>query len=171
MLILVGFMPCYWEDNNTSHRKYEWYLARAKVTKWSEFQNIYILQPSDSKMAPKPKLTESSEAVIFIRKKFLKKGMLPTDNSKDVWESKPAFMVHNLDSFCTKFNRLKTEELDENCKNYFLFYRNIKSLQRYVDIGVSCHLVLFLYNKKLVLNLVSWRLRMKQKKSESCCWR
>lgn len=56
------------------------------------------------------KLTESSKAVMLLRKKMRNGEVTLADNAKAVWESEPIFMKHKLDNFRTKFNRLKAEE-------------------------------------------------------------
>lgn len=56
------------------------------------------------------KLTETSKAVILLRKKIRNGEVLLSDNAKSVWESDPVFMSHKLDNFRTKFNRIKAED-------------------------------------------------------------
>lgn len=77
-----------------------------------EFRYLHLHQPSHFKMSPTLKPSESPKAVMLLQKKFCNKGLLPTDNRKDVRQSKPAYMVHEFDNSCTKFNRLKAGELN-----------------------------------------------------------
>lgn len=73
-------------------------------------QNLY--ETKQVSMAPKLKLSESSEAIMLLRKKFFNKQVLPTDNPKDVCESDPISRVHKLDNFPTKFNPLMAGKLE-----------------------------------------------------------
>lgn len=76
-----------------------------------------LYQTKQVSMALKPKLSESSKAVMLLCKKFRNKEFLLTDNPKDVWVSDLIFIVHKVDNFRTKFNWLKAEELEMKDKN------------------------------------------------------
>lgn len=55
------------------------------------------------------KLTESSKAVILLRK--IRAGeIVVSDNAKTLQKSSLVFMVHKLDNICTMYNRIKAEE-------------------------------------------------------------
>lgn len=68
---------------------------------------------------------------------------------KNVWECDVAFMVHRLNNFYTKFNRLKGKELNIDCENIFILVGI--SLFMYI---VACIDFLFYsyYWRKLVSN-------------------
>lgn len=68
------------------------------------------------------KLTESSRAVVLLRKKLIAGEIDLGQNPKTIWSSDPIFMEHKLDNFRTKLNKLKTE-LQENQGNLlFIFF-------------------------------------------------
>lgn len=56
------------------------------------------------------KLSEPSEAVLLLHKKFWKEDTLLSDNAKTVWELVLIIMQQKPDNFKTNFNRIRTEE-------------------------------------------------------------
>lgn len=82
------------------------------------------------------KLTESSTAVVLLRKKLAAGEVSLTDNPKTVWSSDPLFMEHKLDNFRSKFNRIRTEEPEKTGKeNHILFFYSILFLTKQFSIS------------------------------------
>lgn len=50
---------------------------------------------------------------MLLGKKLCDSKISIAENPKTIWEFGPVFMKQKLNNFCTKFNRLKTEE-DQN---------------------------------------------------------
>lgn len=62
------------------------------------------------------KLTETSRAVVLLRKKLVAGELDITQNPKTLWCSDPVFMEHKLDNFRTKLNKLKAEYYENQGK-------------------------------------------------------
>jgi len=60
------------------------------------------------------KLTETSKAVVLLRRKFANGEIGHRSRAQQVHESNEAFKEHKLDNFRTKFNKLKKEYLVED---------------------------------------------------------
>lgn len=70
-------------------------------------------------------LTESSRAVVLLRKTFAANEVLPGDSPKHTWESDPIFREHKLNAFRTKFNKLKAEYIGGmvfHLQTFVIFY-------------------------------------------------
>lgn len=96
------------------------------------FRNVFSLSNLSSissahpfQMTPATRLTASYKAVLLLRKKFKKGEVTADDNPKYVWLSSPTFISHNLHTFRTRFNRIKSEELGDDGK-YSTFYLFLK---------------------------------------------
>lgn len=79
------------------------------------------------------RLTEGSEAVSTLRRKFASKKYTAATTAKDAWESEECFKKHPLDNFRTKFNKLKKEYCFEAENGMFVQHL-------YVQFYLTCFL-------------------------------
>lgn len=76
-----------------------------------QYRSAHIFQ-----MTPASRITASSKPVLFQREKFKKGKITADDNPKAVWLSSAKFLSYKLDTFCTTFNKFKSEELGDDGK-------------------------------------------------------
>lgn len=90
---------------------YLWNEERARFIAFSRLLALLMLLHSHPfNLAAILKLTERSRAVILLRKRIRNGKLSLSENAKTVWESDPVFMSHKLDSFRTRFNKIRAEE-------------------------------------------------------------
>lgn len=64
------------------------------------------------------KKTQSSTAVVLLRKKLAAGEVNLKDNPEKFWSSDPLFMEHKLDNFRSIFNRIRTEEQKKQVRQF-----------------------------------------------------
>lgn len=74
-------------------------------------------------MAP-PRLDESSAAIKLLRKRFDNGDIGDDDDARSIRMTDPLFMQYKLDTFRTRYNRLKKEYFPDAGKffKYYFFY-------------------------------------------------